>query len=90
MERPKILKYVHSVAKVYAVFPFYDVKCLCSGGREWGREEKFMVEKSGVEKFKVEKSGIERSGVEAWGWDVLKPNNYNTNARKLTKNLVKS
>ena len=26
--------YVHSVAKVYAVLPFYDVKCLCSGGRE--------------------------------------------------------
>ena len=25
---------VHSVAKVYAVLPFYDVKCLCSGGRE--------------------------------------------------------
>ena len=30
---------VHSVAKVYAVLPFYDVKCLCSGGREWWREE---------------------------------------------------
>ena len=29
---------MHSVAKVYAVLPFYDVKCLCSGGREWGRE----------------------------------------------------
>ena len=26
--------YLHSVAKVYAVFPFYDVKCLCSGGQE--------------------------------------------------------
>ena len=26
--------YLHSVAKVYAVLPFYDVKCLCSGGRE--------------------------------------------------------
>ena len=26
--------YIHSVAKVYAVFPFYDVKCLCSGGRD--------------------------------------------------------
>ena len=25
---------LHSVAKVYAVLPFYDVKCLCSGGRE--------------------------------------------------------
>ena len=25
---------VHSVAKVYAVLPFYDVKCLCSGGQE--------------------------------------------------------
>ena len=24
---------------VYAVLPFYDVKCLCTGGREWGREE---------------------------------------------------
>ena len=31
--------YLHCVAKVYAVLPFYDVKCLCSGGREWGREE---------------------------------------------------
>ena len=30
---------LHCVAKVYAVLPFYDVKCLCSGGREWGREE---------------------------------------------------
>ena len=29
----KIFK-LHSVAKVYAVFPFYDVKCLCSGGQE--------------------------------------------------------
>ena len=26
--------YVHSVSYVYAVLPFYDVKCLCSGGRE--------------------------------------------------------
>ena len=26
--------YIHSVAKVYAVLPFYDVKCLCSGGQE--------------------------------------------------------
>ena len=26
--------YIHSVAKVYEVLPFYDVKCLCSGGRE--------------------------------------------------------
>ena len=25
---------LHSVAKVYAVLPFYDVKCLCSGGWE--------------------------------------------------------
>ena len=25
---------VHSVSYVYAVLPFYDVKCLCSGGRE--------------------------------------------------------
>ena len=31
--------YIHCVAKVYAVLPFYDVKCLCSGGWEWGREE---------------------------------------------------
>ena len=30
---------LHCVAKEYAVLPFYDVKCLCSGGREWGREE---------------------------------------------------
>ena len=30
---------IHSVSYVYAVLPFYDVKCLCSGGREWGREE---------------------------------------------------
>ena len=28
------ISYLHSVAKVYAVFPFYDVKFLCSGGRE--------------------------------------------------------
>ena len=34
-----LLPALHSVAKVYAVLPFYDVKCLCSGGREWGREE---------------------------------------------------
>ena len=26
--------YLHSVSYVYAVLPFYDVKCLCSGGRE--------------------------------------------------------
>ena len=25
---------IHSVAKVYAVLPFYNVKCLCSGGRK--------------------------------------------------------
>ena len=25
---------VHSVSYVYTVLPFYDVKCLCSGGRE--------------------------------------------------------
>ena len=30
---------IHCVAKVYSVLPFYDVKCLCSGGRKWGREE---------------------------------------------------
>ena len=35
----KEVGFIHSVAKVYAVLPFYDVKCLCSGGREWGREE---------------------------------------------------
>ena len=29
---------VHCVAKVYAVLPFYDVKCLCSGGNEGGRK----------------------------------------------------
>ena len=29
---------IHSVSYVYAVLPFYDVKCLCSGGREWRRE----------------------------------------------------
>ena len=34
-----IVSYIHCVAKVYAVLPFYDVKCLCSGGWEWGREE---------------------------------------------------
>ena len=28
------LIHLHCVAKVYAVLPFYDVKCLCSGGRE--------------------------------------------------------
>ena len=27
-------KSLHSVSYVYAVLPFYDVKCLCSGGRE--------------------------------------------------------
>mgnify|MGYP001283515636 CR=1 FL=1 len=27
---------LHSVAKVYTVLPFYDVKCLCSGGRDEG------------------------------------------------------
>ena len=27
-------KEVHSVSYVYAVLPFYDVKCLCSRGRE--------------------------------------------------------
>ena len=26
--------YIHCVAKVHEVLPFYDVKCLCSGGRE--------------------------------------------------------
>ena len=31
---PVLHNYLHSVAKVYAVLPFYDVKCLCSGGRE--------------------------------------------------------
>ena len=25
---------IHCVAIVYAVVPFYDVECLCSGGRE--------------------------------------------------------
>ena len=30
---------LHSVSYVYAVLPFYDVKCLFSGGQEWGREE---------------------------------------------------
>ena len=29
-----ILVDIHSVAKVYAVLPFYDVKCLSSGGRK--------------------------------------------------------
>ena len=28
MLRVEANKYIHSVAKVYAVFPFYDVKCL--------------------------------------------------------------
>ena len=31
-------KNIHCVANVYAVLPFYNVKCLCSGGREWRRE----------------------------------------------------
>ena len=31
--------YVHSVSYVYEVLPFYDIKCLCSGGQEWGRED---------------------------------------------------
>ena len=30
---------IHSVSYVYAVLPFYDVKCLCSRGREGEREE---------------------------------------------------
>ena len=30
--------HVHSVSYYYAVLPFYDVKCLCSRGRELGRE----------------------------------------------------
>ena len=29
---------IHSVSYYYAVLPFYDVKCLCSRGRELGRE----------------------------------------------------
>ena len=29
-------EYIHCVAKVFAVLPFYDVKCLCSGGRDEG------------------------------------------------------
>ena len=35
----KFQTYVHSVSYVYAVLPFYDVKCLCSGGgmREGGK-----------------------------------------------------
>ena len=33
-EKVNTLCCIHSVAKVYAVFPFYDVKCLCSGGWE--------------------------------------------------------
>ena len=28
------LCHIHCVAKVYAVLPFYDVKCQCSGRRE--------------------------------------------------------
>ena len=35
----RITEVLHSVSYVYAVLPFYDVKCLCSKGREWGREE---------------------------------------------------
>ena len=31
--------YVHSVSYVYAVLPFYDEKCLCSRGRELGRDD---------------------------------------------------
>ena len=30
----KVGKHLHCVAKVYAVLPFYDVKCLCSRGRD--------------------------------------------------------
>ena len=29
---------LHSVSYYYAVLPFYDVKCLCSRGWEWGWE----------------------------------------------------
>ena len=35
----KLFWYIHSVSYVYTVLPFYDIKCLFSGGREWGREE---------------------------------------------------
>ena len=28
------IMHIHCVAKVYALLPFYDVKCLCSVGRE--------------------------------------------------------
>ena len=31
---PNEIVHIHSVAKVNADFPFYDVKCLCSGGQE--------------------------------------------------------
>ena len=31
---PPDLNLVHSVSYYYAVLPFYDVKCLCYGGRE--------------------------------------------------------
>ena len=36
---PMTLYYLHSVSYYYAVLLFYDVKCLCSRGREWEREE---------------------------------------------------
>ena len=35
----KVVHSIHSVSYVYAVLPFNDVKCLCSRGREWEREE---------------------------------------------------
>ena len=37
--KKQVIWTTHCVANVYAVLPFYNVKCLCSGGREWGREE---------------------------------------------------
>ena len=33
-----VYTYTACVANVYTVCPVYDVKCLCSGGWEWGRE----------------------------------------------------
>ena len=33
-----VYRYVHCVAYFYTVWPVYEVKCLCSRGREWRRE----------------------------------------------------
>ena len=38
-----MLTFLHSVSYVYAVLPFYDVKCLCSGGREFKSQGLYTI-----------------------------------------------